>query len=270
MTERCAGNVLGYIRQAFAYARRSRYITDDPAELADRLLLLSICRYTPPKPDAERVLTIIELKKLYDAVIVQQKKHPKYTPNYAIELAILTGMRVGEIAALHWSDIDQDCIHIDFSEHRLDYSDKPSEIVIGEPKNGKHRIVQLTEEIRSLFEKIRQKGVYEPEGFVFIREDGTRHTGHNISCAVDRRAAEAGIKKTSIHGIRRTVSSLLNTVLPQKAVADMLGHSERVNEEHYNYSMAENAEKKRALEEVFSKVLNFSDYLPEEKKTGSA
>ena len=99
---------------------------------------------------------------------------------------------------------------------------------------------------------------------------GTRHTSHNISCAVDRRAAEAGIKKTSIHGIRRTISSLLNTVLPQKAVAEMLGHSEKVNEEHYNYSMAENAEKKRACEEVFSKVFNFSDYQPEEKKTGSA
>ena len=38
---------------------------------------------------------------LYDAVIVQQKRHPKYMPNYAIELAILTGMRVGEISALH-------------------------------------------------------------------------------------------------------------------------------------------------------------------------
>ena len=102
---------------------------------------------------------------------------------------------------------------------------------------------------------------------------GTRHTSHNISCAVDRRAAEAGIKKTSIHGIRRTISSLLNTVLPQKAVAEMLGHSEKVNEEHYNYSMAENtenAEKKRALENVFSKVFNFENYLPEEKKTGSA
>lgn len=35
----------------------------------------------------------------------------------------------------------------------------------------------------------------------------------------------------------------------------MLGHYERVNEQHYNYSMAENAEKKRTLEEVFSKVL---------------
>ena len=50
----------------------------------------------------------------------------------------------------------------------------------------------------------------------------------------------------------------------------MLGHSEKVNEEHYNYSMAENAEKKRACEEVFSIVFNFEDYLSEEKKAGSA
>ena len=63
---------------------------------------------------------------------------------------------------------------------------------------------------------------------------------------------------------------MLNTILPQKAVADLLGHTERVNEQHYNYSIVENAEKKRALEEVFSKVLKFEDYQPETKKTGSA
>ncbi len=34
--------------------------------------------------------------------------------------------------------------------------------------------------------------------------------------------------------------------------------------------MAEKAEKMRALEKVFSNVFNFSDYLPEEKKTGGA
>ena len=50
----------------------------------------------------------------------------------------------------------------------------------------------------------------------------------------------------------------------------MLGHTERVNEQFYNYSMAENAEKKRALEQVYAKVYKISDYLPEEKKTGSA
>ena len=260
LAEKCAGNMTGYVRQEFAYARRSQYIMSDPADLIDRQLILSTCRFVPPKPDTERLLTVKELKQLYDAVILQQKKHPKYAPNYAIELAILTGMRVGEIAALHWTDIDEECIHIDYSEHRLDYSDKPSEIVIGEPKNGKHRAILLTAEIRALLGKVKEYINTYPEGFVFAREDGTRHTGHDISCAVDRRASEAGIRKTSIHGIRRTVSSLLNTVLPQKAVAEMLGHTERVNEQFYNYSMAENAEKKRVLEKVFSNVFNFSDY----------
>ena len=63
----------------------------------------------------------------------------------------------------------------------------------------------------------------------------------------------------------QTVSSMLHTAFPQKAVADMLGHYERVNEQHYNYSMAENAEKKRTLEEVFSKVLKFEEFSVEKK-----
>ncbi len=50
----------------------------------------------------------------------------------------------------------------------------------------------------------------------------------------------------------------------------MPGHSERENEEHYNYSMAEKAEKKRALEEVFSKVFNFEEYMPNKKTAGNA
>ena len=123
--------------------------------------------------------------------------------------------------------------------------------------------------IRSVLDKVKAFGYESNEDFVFVRKDGSRYTGHTIGCATERRAAEAGIKKTSIHGIRRTVSSLLNTVLPQKAVADMLGHSERVNELCYNYSMAENAEKKRALEEVFSNVFNFSDYISDNKKVGN-
>lgn len=270
MNEKCASNVLGYIRQAFQYARRQKYIIDDPAELMDTALLLSVCRFDPPKPDSERVLTIRELEQLHDAVIRQQEKHPRYLPNYAIELAMLTGMRVGELAALHWGDISDDIIHIDYAEHRLDYSYKKSELEIGEPKNGKHRVIQVTGAIERVFQKIKALGHTSIDDFIFVRKDGERYTGHDISCAVDRRASEAGIKKTSIHGIRRTVSSLLNTMLPQKAVAEMLGHTERVNEQFYNYSMAENAEKKRALEQVYAKVCNFSDYLPEEKKTGSA
>lgn len=64
---------------------------------------------------------------------------------------------------------------------------------------------------------------------------------------IDRRAREAGIKKTSIHGIRRTVSSSLNKILPQKAVASMLGHLETTNERFYNYDIHDDEEKILAL-----------------------
>ncbi len=268
MTESCAGNVIGYICQSFAFARRSDYITKDPAETLDKKLLYSLCVYTPPKADSERVLTLKETAKLREAVLAQEQSHPYYMPNYAIELAILTGVRVGELAALRWDDIDNYFIHIDYSEHRYDYSDKPCELVIDEPKNGRHRLLPLTDDIRTLLEKIKALNLTSREGFLFIRKDGTRYTAHDISCAINRRADEAGLK-ASIHKVRRTLSSQLNTVLEQKDVADMLGHSERVNERHYNYSTAETKEKADALKAVSSKVINFK-LLPTNKKIAEA
>lgn len=269
MIESCAKNVIGYVMNAFAFARRSEYIQKDPAEIIDKRLLLSMCVFTPPKSDSDRILTIDEMSELRKATLKHEEEYPLYMPDYAIELAMFTGMRVGEISALHWNDIGNDFIHIDFSEHRLDYEDKKSELIIGEPKNCKHRVVPITPDIRNLLNKMKALNIQNKDDFIFARPDGTRYSAHDISCAVERRASEASIKKTSIHGIRRTVSSQLNTVLPQKDVASMLGHSEQVNERHYNYSTAENSLKLQALSQVSSKVINISDLFRTKKIAGS-
>ena len=257
MKERCANNLIGYIRQMFNYAKRSRIIQNDPADMLDVKLLQSMCTFAKPKEDTDRVLTVEELHKLMDAVIVHEQKHPNYMPDYAIELAMLTGMRVGEIAALQWDCITDEHIKIDYSEHRLAYTDRSYELVIGEPKNYKHRKIQMTNEIESLLLRIKDLETYREEGFIFVRKDGRRYTGHDISCAVVRRSEDAGIQKTSIHGIRRTVSSLLRTVLPVRAVANMLGHLETTNELCYNYDVSETKEKIMAMSQVSSSVINF-------------
>lgn len=256
--ERSAGNLIGYVRQAFQYALRSRYLSKDPAALLDRQMLLAACTYVPPKADNERVLTLEELVKLKEALWEHERRHPSYMPDYAVELATLTGMRVGELAALMWECIDDKYIHIDYSEHRYDYRDKPSELVISEPKNGKHRLIPITDEIRELLGRIKKNQPETESGdmseFLFVRSNGKRYTAHDIGCALDRRAAEAGIPKTSIHGIRRTVSSMLRTVLPVRAVANMLGHLEQTNDLCYNYDTTAEDEKRRALSEVSSKM----------------
>lgn len=272
LKERFASNILGYINQVMFYAYRNRYIKDNPADYIDRSLILSVCTFVPPKSDSDRVLSKSEWLKLWKQVLYMQDKYPDYMPNYAIELAMYTGMRVGELSALKWSCIDEynDLIHVDYSEHRLDYSNRPSELVIGEPKNGKHRTIEMTADIKHVFDKVKAVGYSGSEDYVFVREDGSRYTGHNISSAVSRRSLEAGIKTASIHGIRRTVSSLLNQVLPRRVVAEMLGHSDRVNLQNYDYSTAEKSEKKRALETLFPSVPNIADYRTKIKKTRNA
>ena len=247
LSEKCTKNLLSCVRQAFRYARRSGFITKDAFECVDTEILLSNCKETIPRQD--RILTKSEMERLYRVVREKELLYPYYMPNYAIELSMYTGMRVGEISALHWSDLDT-VIHIDYSEHRLDYKDRSSELIISEPKNGKHRVFPINSEIRDLFDRVKALGAASDDGFIFVRPDGRRFTGHDIGCATSRRAKEAGIDGTSIHEIRRTVSSLLNTILPQRDVAELLGHSEQVNERHYNYSTAEEAEKEEALRNI--------------------
>lgn len=248
MSDRCASNVFGYLNQCFAYAVRSDYISKNPMAYIDKQLILSRC----PAPvvassDEDRILTKAQMAALKTAILKHQLEYPYLISNYAIELALYTGMRLGELAALKWSCIDDLYIHIDYSEHRLDYSGKKSQIVIGEPKNRKHRKIPLTKETRNLFKKIKAHFPYDENGFVFTRPDGTRLTGQSIGAAVRKRAQHIGIDYVSIHRIRRTVSSLLNESLPQKDVAELLGHTEKVNEMHYHYAVSDYQEKLNAL-----------------------
>ena len=173
-------------------------------------------------------------------------------PTYAIELAILTGMRVGELAALHWSDIHSGYINIDYSEHRIDHLDRPCELVIAEPKNRKHRKFPIAPEIQELFDKIKALGIQSE--FIFARKNGKRFTAHDISCACARRGLDAGIEHVSIHRIRRTVSSVLNTLMARETVANLLGHLETTNERYYDYDVTNKEDKIIALSAFVSRM----------------
>jgi len=72
----------------------------------------------------------------------------------------------------------------------------------------------------------------------FLQTGTEKGSSRAISCAAGKRCMESGIENGSIHRIRRTVSSLLNQVLPQKDAAAMLGHTERVCPERKSRSGA--------------------------------
>lgn len=259
LKERFSRNLLGYFRQCFAYARRERLISENEFDFVDTDRILSFAEVNPVDlaDDEERVLTDNELSALVMATREHEKKHPYYMPDYAIELAALTGMRVGELAALHKMSVNYDkgYLEIDYSEHRIDYEDH-SEIVVDEPKCLKHRKFPINDAIRELFERIDALGLVSE--FVFARQNGERYTGHDISCACDRRAKEAGIdSNVSVHRIRRTVASILRTKYSAKKVSSLLGHTERTDDEYYYYDNSEYSDKLDAANYLSGNIIPF-------------
>lgn len=251
LTRRCLTNITGYIKGSFLLARKKELLEKNPYELVDLAPIKGFCKVIE-KTDKDRILSLADMNKLITTLHAKQAENELYIQNYAIELATLTGMRVGELAALRWDCIDCDFLRIDYSEHRIDYEDKSCEYYIGEPKNNKHRTFPMCDEIRTLLDRI--KNVQAAHGiqsdFVFANKNG-RVNSHTISCAMTRRCKDAGIEVRSIHAIRRTVSSHLRTVLPVATVANMLGHLEETNDRHYNYDVTTVELKTTCLKEMY-------------------
>lgn len=74
---------------------------------------------------------------------------------YAVELIILTGMRVGELSALTWDNIrfDEKYILINSSEK---YNRLTKSYFIDKTKTGKERYVPIFPEIESLLLSIKK------------------------------------------------------------------------------------------------------------------
>ncbi|MBR3823573.1 MAG: tyrosine-type recombinase/integrase [Lachnospiraceae bacterium] len=283
LSESYVSNLLGYVCGALEYAFKSKLIATNEGACVDRALVLSHAIPSKPVVDEERVLTADEVIALYQATRKQIEAHPTYMPNYGILLALMTGMRVGEVAALRWSDVDDLYIHIDHSEHRIDYASHEEAVeqydnlltmydwvepkdnflkrsasyimTVGEPKNRKHRNFPMVPQIRALFDEIRALDVSNDNSFIFAKEGSIRHNGHDISCAIERRSKEANIKKASVHMLRRTFSSNALIKYPRELVAALLGHLENTNKEHYDYDVSTIEYKKEMISNLYSNVL---------------
>jgi integrase len=267
LLERRASNLVGYVSSVYDYATRKRLITTNEFIYVDKALVLSFSISKPKMNAEERVLNRTQRRALLSAIYKYEETHPGYLPNYAIELALLTGMRVGEIAVLRWSDIDENVIHIDHSEHRCVYDDKVV-FTIGEPKSNKHREFPLSKPIKELLERIKAQGIRSE--FIFADENGIRYQANAISCACRNRSFEAGLSRVSVHQIRRTVASELRKAGYSAAmVSNLLGHLERTEDEYYIYDTSEFAEKLEAANSLCSNVLNFPTNFRNKKIAGS-
>lgn len=160
-----------------------------------------------------------------------------YRIKIAIELPLLTGMRIGEVCGLMWSDIDLDNGKL-YVRHNKQYSSYYKKTLVLKPKTRNSvRTVTLTDRlIKDLREFLNIRNAHkeyleeiwnEEQDFVL-----TDLEGNGISNGVPYHWFQTLIrnyklKKISYHDLRHThVSQLLMAGVNAKTVAARVGHKD--------------------------------------------
>jgi integrase len=149
-------------------------------------------------------------------------------------LALLTGMRRGEILGLRWADVDLDTGAL--SVRRTLSRGTSSRLEVGEPKTGagRRRVALPPSVVESLRRhRVRQLELrlvagpaYEDQDLVFTNETGRPIHPNSLALRFRRLIERAGVPPIRFHDLRHTCATLLlaEGVHP-KVVQERLGHS---------------------------------------------
>ena len=200
---RALKDLFGYINGVFKKAMRDRIIAENPCDYVDLPLFRSKCTPDREKTAEERTLSGSERKALLYKI-----NDSFNVASMAVELSLYTGMRVGELAALKWEDINYEHRTI-----RICRSEKNSRLkkerYISSTKNDKIRVIPLTDDMARVLRKVKEfefKNGWLGE-YVFQDDRGRVYASRISDCAVNNTTTAEFHNKKSIHAIRRTLNS---------------------------------------------------------------
>ena len=164
---------------------------------------------------------------------------------FGVLLALLTGMRIGEVCALKWGNVSlsDQTIKIKSTMQRLkDFDDthaQKTKVIISEPKsNASTRIVPLTDYTVKLCEA---HFCETPEAFVLTGETKRYIEPRTMQYKFQKYASDCNLKGVHFHTLRHTFATRCVEVdFEIKSLSEILGHSSpRITLERYVHSSME-------------------------------
>lgn len=225
-------NVAAVLHKALDEAMKHEYIIKNPADIANVPTLRS---EHATKKEIE-VLTKQEQKALMDVC-------GDDVYGVAIKTTFFTGVRLGELLGLKWSDLDYNAktIRISRQVNRLkDYSpDAKAKTRLGIQEDTKtkssNRTISLPDSLLELLKKYQERQSLEKQKWgksyydfdmIFAREDGYYIDPATFRKHYQKKLKEAGLHHYSFHALRHTFATrALEAGVAVKVVSQILGHS---------------------------------------------
>lgn len=147
-----------------------------------------------------------------------------------ITIAAFTGLRLGELRALRWRDVDLG-VGILTVSRSISAGEETS------TKSRRPRTVPLASQAISELKRLpRRQHFTARDDFVFCRPDGGPLDGSGIRQRFIRAQERAGLRVRRFHDLRHTFGSLVIRRFDLVAVKEMMGHASLTTTERYLHS----------------------------------
>lgn len=214
--------------------------------------LANIARNTvlPKRKNSEyEILTVKEQKKLEESLL----KDPYHPRKIGMLLCLYTGIRLGEICALRWQDIDfnRKLLYVRHTIQRIPVTDNAAPtktcIILDSPKsNTSVRTIPLNSPIIKALELLKSNSA--PETFVLTsRMDCVEP--RNFQYFFHTHLKKTGLRHMNFHILRHTFASrCVEAGFDIKTLSEILGHSNtEITLNYYIHTSLDNKRKQMEL-----------------------
>lgn len=205
----------------------------------------------PPLARKKKIetLTRAEEKQLINYILDSEKQ--KYC---GIILSLLTGMRIGEICALKWSDIDlkKRQINVNKTLQRICLKNEKSKIQIGNTKTSSGlRCIPISNFLYDFLVSIKPTS----RDTYFLTNSTSPKEPRNYRKIYGTLLKKLKIKSTTFHALRHTFATrLIENKVDIKTISELLGHSS-TNITISIYVHSEYSTKRKAVKSLDSLIL---------------
>jgi integrase len=158
--------------------------------------------------------------------------------------AALTGLRMGELLALRWRDID---FELDSVRVRRSFTGGRE----GTPKSGRERTVPMAGEVAKALARLSQRERFTgDDDLVFVGARGGHLRPNDVRAGYKQSLEEAGLRDLRFHDLRHTFGTHAIRAADSREVMEWMGHQDLKTTQIY-LSFKPQADAARRISEAF-------------------